>query len=305
MFHLVFASTLVESVGFGLVTASILAIAAVGFTLQFGVSNMLNLAYGDIMTAAAFGAYEVNKAGAPLWVSFIAGMATGAVTSVLLHRYIYRPFVRRGTQLVGLVIVALSAAVIIQNALLAGFGATFFTLKLPHTSTVHVAGATLTVLQLVIIGIAVAAMLAVDAMLRRTRLGKAMRATSGNPALARACGINTNRVVDTAWLIAGGLCGLAGVLLVLNTASFESTTGSDFLVITIAAAMLGGVGQAYGAMIGAVVLGVVTEVAAAYTRSSFKEVIAFAVLVIIVLIRPQGMFGQPVTALTMNKEVVN
>jgi branched-subunit amino acid ABC-type transport system permease component len=305
MFHPVFASTFVESVGFGLVTASILAIAAVGFTLQFGVSNMLNLAYGDIMTAAAFGAYEVNKAGAPIWVSFIAAMAVGAVASYLLHRYIYRPFVRRGTQLVGLVIVALSAAVIIQNGLLAGFGATFFTLHLPHTSIVHVAGTTLTVLQLVIIGVAIAAMLGVDAMLRRTRLGKAMRATSGNPALARACGINTNRVVDTAWLIAGGLCGLAGALLVLNTASFQSTTGSDFLVITIAAAMLGGVGQAYGAMLGAVVLGVVTEVAAAYTRSSFKEVIAFAVLVIIVLIRPQGMFGQPVTALTMNKEVVN
>jgi branched-subunit amino acid ABC-type transport system permease component len=305
MFHPVFASTLVESVGFGLVTASILAIAAVGFTLQFGVSNMLNLAYGDIMTAAAFGAYEVNKAGAPLWVSFIAGMAVGAVISFLLHRYIYRPFLRRGTQLVGLVIVSLSAAVIIQNALLALFGATFFTLQLPSTSTVHIAGTTLTVLQLVIIGVAIIAMLAIDAMLRRTRLGKAMRATSGNPGLARACGINTNRVVDTAWLISGALCGLAGVLLVLNTASFQSTTGSEFLVLTIAAAMLGGVGSAYGAMIGAVVLGVVTEVAAAYTRSSFKEVIAFVVLVIIVLIRPQGIFGQPVTALTMNKEVVN
>jgi branched-chain amino acid transport system permease protein/neutral amino acid transport system permease protein len=304
MLHPVFASTLVESVGFGLVTASILAIAAVGFTLQFGVSNMLNLAYGDIMTAAAFGAYVVNKAGAPLSLSIAAGMAAGAVVSFLLHRYIYRPFVRRGTQLFGMVIVALSSAVIIQNVLLAGFGATFFSLQLPHDNTVHVAGMTFTVRQLIIIGVAIVVMLAIDTMLRRTRLGKAMRATSGNPALARACGINTNRVVDTAWIIAGALCGLAGVLLVLNTASFQSTTGNDFLVITIAAAMLGGVGQAYGAMIGAVLLGVVTEVAASYTRSSFKEVVAFVVLVIIVLIRPRGMLGQPVTALTMNKEVV-
>jgi branched-chain amino acid transport system permease protein/neutral amino acid transport system permease protein len=109
-------------------------------------------------------------------------------------------------------------------------------------------------------------------------------------------------VIDTAWLIAGALCGLAGVLLVLNTSSFQSTTGNDFLVLTIAAAMLGGVGQAYGAMIGAVALGVITEVAAAYTRSSFKEVIAFVVLVVIVLIRPQGLFGPPGSATTVTEK---
>lgn len=296
--------TLLLSIGFGLVTASILAIAAVGFTLQFGVSNMLNLAYGDIMTAAAFAGYLVNKAGAPLVVCVLAAAAIGAVLSVLVHRYVYRPFVRRGTRLFGLVVVALSVAVIIQNALLAGFGATFFSYQLSPDRTVNFADMTFTGRQLIIMGVAIAVMLAINALLRRTRLGKAMRATSGNPALARACGINTTRVVDTAWLIAGALCGLAGVLLVLNTSSFQSTTGNDFLVLTIAAAMLGGVGQAYGAMIGAVALGVITEVAAAYTRSSFKEVVAFVVLVAIILIRPQGLLGPAGSATATEKEAV-
>lgn len=296
--------TLLSSVGFGLVTASILAIAAVGFTLQFGVTNMLNLAYGDIMTASAFAGYVVNKAGAPLWVCVVAAALAGAAVSFVVHRFVYRPFVRRGTRLFGLVVVALSVAVIIQNALLAGFGATFFSYRLPHDSSVSFADMTFTVRQLVIIGIAVAVMLGINALLRATRLGKAMRATSGNAALARGCGINTGRVVGTAWLIAGGLCGLAGVMLVLNTSSFQSTTGNDFLVITIAAAMLGGVGQAYGAMIGAVVLGVVTEVAAAYTRSSFKEVVAFVVLVAILLLRPQGVFGPPGGPTVTEKEAV-
>jgi branched-subunit amino acid ABC-type transport system permease component len=294
--------TLLLSIGFGLVTASILAIAAVGFTLQFGVSNMLNLAYGDIMTASAFGGYLVNKAGAPLAACVLAAVAVGAVMSVLLHRYIYRPFVRRGTRLFGLVVVALSVAVIIQNSLLAGFGATFFSYQLSPDHTVNFADMSFTVRQLIIMGIAVAVMLAINTLLRRSRLGKAMRATSGNATLARACGINTSRVIDTAWLIAGALCGLAGVLLVLNTSSFQSTTGNDFLVLTIAAAMLGGVGQAYGAMIGAVALGVITEVAAAYTRSSFKEVIAFVVLVAIVLIRPQGLFGPPGSNTTVTEK---
>ncbi len=297
--------TLLLSIGFGLVTASILAIAAVGFTLQFGVSNMLNLAYGDVMTASAFAGYLANKAGAPLVVCVLVAVLTGSAVSVLLHRFVYRPFVRRGTRLFGLVVVALSVAVIIQNALLAGFGATFFSYQLSPDHTVNFADMSFTVRQLIIIGVAIAVMLAINALLRRSRLGKAMRATSGNATLARACGIDTSRVIDTAWLIAGALCGLAGVLLVLNTSSFQSTTGNDFLVLTIAAAMLGGVGQAYGAMIGAVALGVITEVAAAYTRSSFKEVIAFVVLVAIVLVRPQGLFGPPgsTTAVT-EKEAV-
>jgi neutral amino acid transport system permease protein len=99
-------------------------------------------------------------------------------------------------------------------------------------------------------------------------------------------------VVDLAWLISGALCGLAGVVLVLNTSAFQSTTGNDFLVIIVAAAMLGGVGRATGAMVAALVLGVVTEVAAGYISPSFKEVIAFGVLVVVLLIRPQGIFGQ-------------
>lgn len=297
--------TLLLSIGFGLVTASILAIAAVGFTLQFGVSNMFNLAYGDIMTASAFAGYVVNQAGAPLAVCVVAATVVGAAFSLFVHRYIYRPFVRRGTRLFGLVVVSLSVAVIIQNALLAGFGATFFSYQLAPDHTVKFVDMSFTVRQLIIMAIAVAVMLAINTLLRRTRLGKAMRATSGNLELARACGINTSRVIDTAWLIAGMLCGLAGVLLVLNTSSFQSTTGNDFLVITIAAAMLGGVGKAYGAMIGAVALGVVTEVAAAYTLSSFKEVFAFAVLVAIILVRPRGLLGPPGSAsLSDDKEAV-
>jgi branched-subunit amino acid ABC-type transport system permease component len=132
----------------------------------------------------------------------------------------------------------------------------------------------------------------VQIVLTQTRLGKAMRATAANAGLAQASGIATDRVVDIAWLISGGLCGLAGVVLVLNTSAFQSTTGSDFLVIIIAAAVLGGVGRAAGAMVAALVLGVVTEVSAGYISPSFKEVIAFGVLVVVLLIRPQGIFGQ-------------
>jgi len=289
---IVSANVLVPSIGFGLVTASILALAAVGFTLQFGVTNILNLAYGDVMAAAAFIGYVLNKHGASIAVSLVVGAVFGAVASLLLNRGLYMPFLRRGTKLFGMVIVTLSVGIIIQNALLAIFGATFFTYKFSVGSQVHVAGMVFNGSQILIMGLAVAAMLVVQVVLTQTRLGKAMRATAANASLAQASGIATDRVVDVAWLMSGGLCGLAGVVLVLNTSAFQSTTGNDFLVIIVAAAMLGGVGRATGAMVAALVLGVVTEVAAGYISPSFKEVIAFGVLVVVLLVRPQGIFGQ-------------
>jgi branched-subunit amino acid ABC-type transport system permease component len=285
-------TVLVPSIGFGLVTASILALAAVGFTLQFGVTNILNLAYGDIMTAAAGVGYLVNKDGAPIAVSLVAGAAFGAAFSVLLNRALYIPFLRRGTKLFGMVVVTLSVGVIIQNTVLAISGPTFLTYRFTPGSQVHVLGMVFTTSQIMIMALAVAAVLLVQLLLARTRLGKAMRATAANPALAQMSGIATDRVVDVAWLLSGALCGLAGVVLVLNTSAFQSTTGSGFLVLIVAAAMLGGVGRPAGAIVAALILGVVTEVSAGFITSSFKEVFAFGVLIAVLLVRPQGLFGQ-------------
>jgi branched-chain amino acid transport system permease protein/neutral amino acid transport system permease protein len=285
-------SAFVPSIGFGLVTASILALAAVGFTLQFGITNILNLAYGDTMTAAAYIGWVVNQHGGSVAESLLAGAGFGAIFSFLLNRVIYTPFLRRGTGLFGMVIVALSVGVIVQNALLAIGGATFFTYQFSVGATVHPLGFDLSTSQLVIMAIAVTGMLIVQLLLSQTRLGKAMRATAANPSLARASGIATDRVVDAAWLMSGLLCGLAGVVLVLNTTAFQSTTGSEFLIVIIAAAMLGGVGRPTGAMLGALVLGLVTEVSAAFVSPSYKELFAFVVLVIVLLVRPTGILSQ-------------
>ena len=172
------ASTLLAAVGFGIVTASILAVAGVGFTLQFGVTNILNLAYGDIMTASAFVAYLVTNAGLSVWLALVAGAAFGSVFSVLLNRCIYTPFVRHGTRLFGMIIVSIAVSLILQNALLAIFGANFFSLQMPRPSPVRIAGMVFTTVQLAIIGIALAAMLLIHLLLRYSKLGKAMRATA-------------------------------------------------------------------------------------------------------------------------------
>lgn len=282
---------LIPSIGFGLVTASIVALAAVGFTLQFAVTNIINLAYGDVMTAAAFIAYVGNQAGLNVWLCLVVGAAFGAVASVLLNRAVFTPFIRHGATLLTVVIVTLAVALIVQNVVLAVWGPNFFSYTMSAGPSLSLGAMTFTLSQLGIIAVSVAAMLAIHLLLTYTKLGKAMRATASNPALARSCGIRTDRIIDLTWLISGALCGAAGVVLVINTTSFTSTTGGNFLLIIAAAAILGGVGRPYGAMLGALVIGLSTEISAAFISPSYKDVVAFVILVVVLLLRPQGILA--------------
>jgi branched-subunit amino acid ABC-type transport system permease component len=268
----------------------------VGFTLQFSVTNILNLAYGDIMTASVFSAYVANQAGVNVWLSLLIAALFGAVFSVLLNRLVYFQFVRRGTKLFAMIIVTIAMSLIIQNVLLAIFRPTFFSLNASQGQSYHVAGMVFTTSQLAIMGIAVLAMLGVHLLMTQTQLGKAMRATATNPGLARSCGIATDRVIDVAWLLSGALCGIAGVVLVLNTATFSEVTGANFLVPIVAAAVLGGIGQPYGAMLGAITIGLATEVSAAVISPSYKDLVAFAILIVVLLVRPQGILSEVAAA---------
>jgi branched-chain amino acid transport system permease protein/neutral amino acid transport system permease protein len=268
----------------------------VGFTLQFSVTNILNLAYGDIMTACAFAAWIVNRNGVNIWICLIVAALFGAVFSMLLNRFVYFQFVRRGTRLFGMIIVTIAVALIIQNGLLAIFHPTFFSFRASQGPSYNIGGMVFTASQLAIIGIAVVAMLAVHIVSTQTRLGKAMRATATNPGLARSCGVATDRVIDAAWLLSGALCGIAGVAFVLNTATFSESTGAGFLVPIIAAAVLGGIGQPYGAMLGALTIGISSEVAAALINPAYKDVVAFSILILVLLFRPQGILSEVATA---------
>ena len=277
------------AIGFGLVTSAILALGAVGFTLQFGVSNILNLAYGDVMTVSAFMAYLVNASGAGIWLAMCAGAATGAVVSVLISTLIFTPFLRRGTSRFTMVMVSLALAVILQNAIQAVAGPAFRSYSRSQGTSLHLLGMILTPYQLVIIGVAAASMLALHLLLRYTRIGKALRATAADAELARSCGIATERVSAFAWAISGTLCGLGGVTLALNLASFDFHFGNAFLLVIVAAAVFGSVGQPYGAMVGALVIGMASELAAIWTPS-LKQVVAFVILALILLVRPAGLW---------------
>jgi branched-chain amino acid transport system permease protein/neutral amino acid transport system permease protein len=285
-------SLLLPAIGFGVVTASILALAGVGFTLQFGVTNILNLGYGSIMTGAAFVALLVSQQGFSVWLAVAAGGVFGAIFSVALNRGVYTPFIRRGTRLFGMIIVTISVALVVQYAIQAIWGASFFSLSGLHSPSIHLGDFAFTQIQLGIVALGLGAMVAVHLLLRFTTLGKAMRATATNPELARNCGVATDRVIDIAWAISGGLCGLAGVVLVMNVTAFTPATGGEFLIPIIAVAVLGGIGQAYGAMLGALIVGITSELAAALISPDYKDVVAFVILIAVLLVRPKGILSE-------------
>jgi branched-subunit amino acid ABC-type transport system permease component len=284
-------SVFVASIGFGLVTAAVLALAAVGFTLQFAVTNVLNLAYGGVMIVAAYAAYALNHAGVNVWLATIAGIVAGAAVSVLLNSVVYTPFQRRGASPIAMVIVALGMTLILTFGTQALAGGTNVSYAMSEGATVKAGSIELTVVQLVIIALSVVVMLLVHALNRYTRLGKAMRATAADRSLARNCGIRTDRVVMSTWLISGALCGLAGVTFAMDSGTFGATSTDVFLVLILAAVFLGGPGEAYGAMLGALVIGLATEVSASVIVSSYKDVIAFVILLAMLTVRPNGLLG--------------
>ncbi|HEX4702040.1 MAG TPA: branched-chain amino acid ABC transporter permease [Pseudonocardiaceae bacterium] len=284
-------SLLLSSLGFGLVTAAVLAIASVGFTMQFAVTDVLNLAYGAVMILGAYVGYAVNQAGLSVWLGVGAAAVSGAVISVLLNRVVYTPFRRRGTAPIAMVIVSLGMTLILEFGLQSYVGGNNVSYQLDQGPTVRLGGLQLTVAQLVIMGISVAAMLAIHTLLRFTRLGKAMRATAADRSLARTCGIRTDRVVAATWVLSGALCGLAGAVFAMDAGSFGATSTDLFLVLILAAVFLGGPGQPYGAMLGALVIGVGTEVSAAYLTPAYKDVVAFVLLLIMLAARPTGLLG--------------
>lgn len=282
-------SQIVLSLGFGLVTASILAIGAVGFTLQFGVTNLFNLAYGETMTVAAFVAYLARTTlHWDMWLAMAAGALSGMVLSLLISRLVFLPFLQRGTSQFAMVMVTVAVSFILKNVLQIWSGANFYSYQLPPESSIRFIGMVFDARQLTIIGLAAASLLGLYLLFQYTRLGKAMRATSDDPALARSVGIPTSRVVSAAWLLSGLLAGLAGVALAMDLGTFDSNTGGSFLLLIVAAAVFGSVGEPYGAVLGALVIGIASELAA-IVSPNLKDVVAFAILVLVLLFRPEGL----------------
>lgn len=282
-----------HAIGFGMVTAAILAIATVAVTMQYSVTNVPNFAIGDVMTAGAFAAFATQFVVNNVVVQVICAMIVGGLISLFLNWGLLQPFARQGAKPLILFVVTIAFSLVLQNTMLAIFGGSPVLYKLP-ASPPHEYGPFLwTGRDLVIMAGAVIVLALVYAVLRYTRFGKAQRAVADSPELARVSGINSNLVINLTMLWAGSMSGLAGYVLAAQVGAFTHTLGFTFLLVVFAAAVVGGIGQVNGAMLGALLIGLGMEVSALYIAPDYKQAVAFVALVLTLLFRPDGIIPSP------------
>lgn len=287
-------SELFLAIGFGLVIASVLALSAVGLSLQFGITNYINFAYGDFMAIGAYITWTLNTGlNFNIWVAMVIGALAVGVLAVLLNRFLLAPFAARFQKLFYILIVTFGLSLILLNMVSSIWGTEVQRYRIDDQVPLNVGPFLFTRDQLVVIAIAIFAMLAIHFMLIRTRVGKSMRAMSDNSTLAMTSGINTRWITTLTWFLSGLLAGIGGTVLGIAQASITPGAGETFLFVIFAAVIVGGVGSIYGAMIGAVIVGLATEVAALFIDPSYKLDIAFAILILALLFRPNGLFARP------------
>jgi branched-subunit amino acid ABC-type transport system permease component len=282
----------IQAVGFGLVSAAIISLAAVGLTLQFGVTNYINFAYGDFMTLGAYLTWTLNSTfNVPFWFALVLGTVLTAVAMLIVSQVLLEPFARRHKQLLFILVVTFGLSLIVSNAILAVWGGDYHQYNVGVETPLSIGPLLLTAQDLGIIALAALSMLVLHLMLTRTNVGKAMRAISDDKNLASVAGIDTENLVALVWILSGALAGLSGGVLALDVSTFNSNLGITFLFVVFAAMILGGVGRPYGAMLGAVVIGLAVELSVVVIPASYKLDVAFVILVIVLLLRPQGILA--------------
>jgi branched-subunit amino acid ABC-type transport system permease component len=282
---------LLLAVGFGLVTAAIIALSTVALSLQYSVTNIPNFAHGELMTLGAYGAFVVQKNFSDnVILQAVAAALIGGFFAWAMNRFVIQPFTRRKARNLVLFILTLAISLIYQNGILLVFGGSNVGYPVATGDPMHLGPFIFTTEDLAIIGSAVAIMFAVHLILQYTKFGKAQRAISDNRELARVSGIDADRVVSMTWLLDGLIAGFAGFALGAAVGSLSPTVGNAFLLVIFAAAIVGGIGKIYGSMAGALLIGLAMEISALYVAADYKVVVAFVLLVVTLLLRPEGLF---------------
>lgn len=282
----------VQALGFGVVSAALIAIGALGFTLQFGLTNVLNISYGGVMTAAAFAAFVSAEWHLPVAAGVVFALLAGALLTWLLGRTLFAFYARRGAGVFEMVMVTLAVSLILQFGIDAASREQIYRFSFPQGASLRWGWFTFTVTQLVLVAVAVAVYAGLELLLRGTKLGKALRAMADQPTLARTCGIPTGRIVNVVWLLSGALAGLAGLAYVINSLTIDASVGTTFLPLVLSAAILGKAGSTRGAVLAALVLGLVTEEVSAWGGAAYASVAGFGILAIVLATRPAALAGQ-------------
>lgn len=280
---------LVQTLVYGLALGGVIAVSAVGLTLAYGVTRFINFAFGEFLTLGAFLCLLFAQIGLGLPVAGLLAVAAVGVIGVGVARAFYTPLMNRG--LLPLLVTSVGVAFVVQNLVRMIAGSNPIRFPVPLMRPIEIGGVFVPREQLVILGVALAAMLAVHLLLSLTMLGKKMRAVADDPALARVSGISSRRVLDATWFVSALIGGLGGILLAITQITLAPQMGWHFLLVVFAAVLLGGIGSPYGAMIGGLLIGLAMELGATYVAANYSYAFAFVVLIAVLILRPRGLMG--------------
>ena len=274
----------------GIIEGSILALAALGLTLVFGIARFPNAAHGDYLTVGAYGTFfGLHFLGLPLTLAVVCGILVTALVGVLFYIFVFKKLAGRHSAVS--LIASVGIALFVRHAVIFIAGTDQYTYHLPILRAWRVGGLKILPMDLAYFSVSIAAIAAVHLLLRYTDIGRRMRAVSDSPQLARVSGIRVGRVHLAMWMISLCLAGLAGILLASRTV-VSPYLGWDILLPAFAAAILGGFGSPYGAILGGAVIGISQELAVLFISETYKVAFSFVIIAVVLLVRPWGILGR-------------
>lgn len=277
----------------GLSAGSIYALVAVGYSMVFGVLQMHNFSHGDTLMFGTYTALALILAGFPLVAAIPLAIAVGGLFGFVIERLVFRP--TRGVNRMVPTVGAIGVALIIRNTAQSIWGTT--TLPFPvavPSKTYEIAGIGVSSTQIFVLAAAAGLMMLTHLFVRHTLMGKAMRAVQQDIDAAGYMGIPVNRVIAMVYVLGGTLAVCAGILFSINYNTVFLMMGFSAMVKGFIAAVIGGIGNLQGAFLGGLLLGAIEALAAGYISSSYRDAIAFAVLILVLMVRPQGLMGAKV-----------
>jgi branched-chain amino acid transport system permease protein len=292
---------------FGLALGTVYGLIALGYTMVYGILFMINFAHGEVFMIGAYLGWGVltmlltAKVGGlhPAWVfplMLLNAMLGAGLLGLCLERFAYRPLYLRGATRLGPLISAVGASIFLQNAVMLTQGARMkvymTSLLFPWTWRVEVAGVSISALVLVMTGVAIAMMWGLHQLVQRTTLGRSIRAVAEDREMAAIMGVNTRRVIAATFFLGSALGGAGGVLVGLYYTQIDFFMGYSAGLKAFTAAVLGGIGNIKGAMLGGVVLGLIESLAVTFMNPAYRDIVAFAVLILTLVFRPSGLLGE-------------
>lgn len=286
---------IIQSTVNGLRLGLLLALASVGLSLIYGTTGLSNFAHAEQVTLGGMlGYWLINLHGLGIWVGGVLVVILCAATGWAQDRGLWQPLRRRGLGLTQMMIVTIGLSLALQYTYQLLVGARTVRVEQENPTVTEIGPVTITNQSIVAMAISIVVLAIVGYALLRTRIGRATRAVSDNPALAAASGIDTDKVIRLVWIVAMGLAGLSGLLYALVTNGIKWDTGLQILLLLFAAVTLGGLGTAFGALIGALIIGLVVELSPVFGMpGDFKYATALLILILLLLVRPQGLLGKP------------